>query len=260
MARFIVREQRGGIRDMADTAANDKSIKELQRLAQEAPRRAQPRRKLPSRAALLESIDLLSRWSAAGLAVIAGAGIYLSITVGREYPARAAAWALMLLGALYVCRRLQLKFRAGAEISAHPFRWRASFASCLCVLGVAFASAPILLTPVDAAPILAAQAAALSLGGAFIAALFFSAHFNSAAAICVPGAIFPLLAAWRSGDGAAAIYASLAAATGIGLILVARYAVANRAALRHPRTTLLRADPAASARSHRPHHGDRQTA
>ena len=245
---------------MAEPAANEKSIKELQRLAQEAPVRARPRRKKPSRAALLESIDLLSRWSAAGLAVIAGAGIYLSITIGREYPARAAAWALMLFGALYVCRRLQLKFRAGAEISAHPFRWRASFAACLCVLGVAFASAPILLTPADAAPIAAAQAGALSLGGAFVAAIFFSAHFNSAAAICVPAAIFPLLAAWRSGDGAAAVYALLAAAAGFGLVLVARYAVAKRTALRHPRTSLLRADPLSPARSRQPHLGDRQTA
>lgn len=245
---------------MAEPAANEKSIKELQRLAREAPERTRPRRKKPSRAAMLESIDLLSRWSAAGLAMIAGAGIYLSVTIGRDYPARAAAWALMLFAALYVCRRLQLKFRAGAEISAHPFRWRASFTSCLCVLGVAFASAPILLTPVDAAPILAAQAGALSIGGAFVAAIFFSAHLNSAAAICVPGAIFPLLAAWRSGDAAAAIYALLAAATGFGLVLVVRYAVAKRTALRHPRTSLLRADPLSSARERGSYLGDRQTA
>ncbi len=245
---------------MADASANGKTIKELQQLAQEAPARARPRRKKPSRAALLEAIDLLSRWSAAGLAVIAGIGVYLSITVGRAYPARAAAWALMLLAALYVCRRLQLQFRAGAEIAAHPFRWRASFASCLCVLGVAFASAPILLTPVDAAPMLAAQAAALTLGGAFCAAIFFSAHLNSAVAICLPGAVFPLLAAWRSGDAGAAAYASFAAATGAALILVVRYAVANRLSLRHPRTTLLRGEASRGERDHRAGVTDRQTA
>ncbi len=245
---------------MADTAANGKTIKELQQLAQAAPAHARSRKKQPSRAAMLEAIDLLSRWSGAGLAVIAGIGVYLSITVGRAYPARAAAWALMLLAALYVCRRLQLKFRAGAEIAAHPFRWRASFASCLCVLGVAFASAPILLTPVDAAPILAAQAAALTLGGAFCAAIFFSAHLNSAAAVCLPGAAFPLLAAWRSGDAAAALYASFAAATGVALILVVRYAVANRLALRHPRTTLLRSDAMRAEHSHAATAADRQTA
>ncbi len=245
---------------MADAAANGKTIKELQQLAQEAPARARPRRKRASRAALLEAIDLLSRWSAAGLAVIAGIGVYLSITVGRVYPGRAAAWALMLLAALYVCRRLQLQFRAGAEISAHPFRWRASFASCLCVLGVVFASAPILLTPIDAAPILAAQAAALTLGGAFCAAIFFSAHLNSAAAVCLPGAAFPLLAAWRDGDAGAAVYAALAAATGVALILVVRYAVANRLSARHPRTTLLRSDTPRPERRHPAHVGNRQTA
>ena len=226
---------------MTDAVAGGKTIKDLQRLAQEAPAHVRPRRKPPSRAALLEAIDLLSRWSAAGLAVIAGIGVYLSVTVGRAYPARAAAWALMLLGALFVCRRLQLQFRSGAEIAAHPFRWRASFASCLSVLGVAFASAPILLTPLDAAPILAAQASALTLMGAFCAAIFFSAHLNSAAAVAVPGAAFPLLAAWRSGDASAALYAGLAAMTGVALLLVIRYAIARRLASRHPRAPLIRA-------------------
>ena len=245
---------------MADATANGKSIKELQRLAQEAPAAARLRRKPPSRAALLQAVDLLSRWSAAGLAVIAGIGVYLSITVGRTYPGRAAAWALMLLAALYVCRRLQWQFRAGDEISAHPFRWRASFTSCLCVLGVAFASAPILLTPVDAAPVLAAQAAALTLGGSFLAAIFFSAHLNSAAAICAPGAVFPLLAAWRSGDAGAAVYAALAAATDIALIFIVRYAVASRLAARNPRTTMIRNDAPRAPRRHSSHDAGRRSA
>ncbi len=240
MAPLINLRGYAGITTLSDAFAGEKSIKDLQRLAQEAPTRVRRRRKTPSRAALLEAIDLLSRWSAAGLAVIAGIGVYLSITVGRAYPARAAAWALMLLAALYVCRRLQLQFRSGAEIAGHPFRWRASFASCLAVLGVAFASAPILLTPLGAPPILAAQAAALTLMGAFCAAIFFGAHLNSAAAVAIPGAAFPLLAAWRSGDAGAALYAALAAAAGVALILVVQYAIARRLAARHPQTPLIR--------------------
>ena len=244
---------------MTDAIADGKTIKDLQRLAQEAPGHVQPRRKAPSRASLLEAVDLLSRWSAAGLAVIAGIGVYLSITVGRTYPGRAAAWALMLLAALFICRRLQSQFRAGAEIAAHPFRWRASFTSCLCVLGVAFASAPILLTPSDAAPILAAQASALAILGSFCAAVFFSAHLKSAAAVAIPGAAFPLLAAWRSGDLSAALYASLAAITGAALVLMISYAIARRLTARHPRTLFLRAGIASDTQDTRMA-DDRQTA
>jgi len=245
---------------MAEPTANGKTIKELQAMAQDAPGPASPRRKPPSRAALLEAVDLLSRWSAAGLAIIAGVGVYLAITVGRVYPARAAAWALMLLAALYVCRQLQLHFRAGDEISAHPFRWRASFTSCLCVLGVAFASAPILLSPIDAPASLAAQSAALTLGGAFVAAIFFSAHLNSAIAICAPAAVFPLLAAWRNGDASAALYAAFAVATGCALIGIVRYAVSKRLSARHPRTTLLRADSRRAGNERRAYSSARQTA
>lgn len=229
-------------------------------MAQGAPGLSAPRQRPPSRAALLEAVDLLSRWSAAGLAIIAGVGVYLSITVGRVYPARAAAWALMLLAALYVCRRLQLHFRAGDEISAHPFRWRASYTSCLCVLGVAFASAPILLAPIDAPASLAAQSAAFTLGGAFIAAIFFSAHLNSAFAVCAPAALFPLLAAWRNGDASAALYAAFAAATGCALIGVVRYAVSKRLAARHPRTTLLRSESRRVGNVRRAYSNARQSA
>lgn len=227
---------------MSDATANNKSIKELQRLATEAPLARPHKRKAPSRAAQLEAIDLLSRWGAAGLALIAGIGIYLSVTVGREFPTRAAAWALMLLTALWVCRRLQAQFRAGAALSARPFRWRASFVSCLSVLGVAFASAPILLTPSGAANILAVQTTVLTLIGAFGAAIFFSAYHNSAAAIAIPGALFPLLAAWRNGDGVAAIFSGLAIIAGFAVILTVRRAVSTKLGQRHPRSTLLRSE------------------
>lgn len=235
---------------MSDALTNDKDIKELQRLAQSAPVTSTRRRKAPSRAAQLESIDILSRWSAGGLALIAGVGIFLSVTVGRSFPSRAAAWALMLLAALWVCRQMQAQFRAGNELAARPFRWRASFAACLCVVGVAFASAPILLAPSSASGAIAAQTAALTLVGAFGAALFFATHLNSAAAIIVPGVVFPLFAAFRNSDGSSAVFTALAAAAGIAGILAFRYALNTRIIKRHPRTTFLRTGITAPAPRH----------
>jgi hypothetical protein len=227
---------------MSNAHQNDKDIKELQRLAQSAPLAPRKRRERLSRAAQFAAIDLLSRWSAAGLALIAGVGVYLSITVGRDYPTRAAAWALMLLAALWVCRRLQSQYRSGAAFASRPFRWRASFTSCLCVLGVAFASAPILLTPAGAEPSMAVQTTALSLMGAFGAAIFFAAHLNSAAALAAPGALFPLLAAWRAGDPTAAVIVFLAAAAGAGAIVAVQTVIATKLKTRHPRTRALRSE------------------
>lgn len=227
---------------MADVVAGNKDIKELQRLARQARAEAPRRRKRLSRAAHLAAIDLLSRWSAAGLALFAGIGVFLSITLGRHYPARAAAWALMLLAALYVCRRLQSKFRSGAELAAHPFRWRASFTACLCVVGVAFASAPILLAPYGAPAGLAAQTAALTLIGAFGAALFFCAHGAGALAAAAPGVAFCALAAWRNADASSALFIALASVAGAGVLLAANRLVTGRLAAQHPRTTLLRSE------------------
>ena len=245
---------------MSSAHASGKDIRELQRLAQEAPLRPASRRKRPSRAARLAAVDLLSRWSAAGLALFAGIGVYLSITVGRIYPTRAAAWALMLLAALWVCRRLQADFRAGAAMAARPFRWRASYISCLCVLGVAFASAPILLVPSTAPTALALQISLLTLVGAFGAALVFSAHANSAAAAAIPGATFPVLAAWRNGDLSAAGFIAVAVLIAFGVIAGLHAAISRKLADRHPRTALLRAEISAQGETRRIDAADRQRA
>lgn len=228
---------------MTATAAQDKDIRELQRLAQSAPvATARPLKKQASRAARLEAIDLLSRWSAAGLAAIAGVGVYLAVTLGATYPARAAAWAFMLLCALWVCRRMQSQFRTGAAIAAKPFRWRASFSACLCVLGVAFASAPILLTPSTAPPADLVQAALLTFAGAFGAAVFFSVHLKSAAAIAVPGAAFPILSALRNGDLTTALLTAAAALIGTAGLVAINHLLTSRMKRRRPRTAALRND------------------
>ena len=245
---------------MPNTLARDKDIKELQRLAQTTPMTVRRRKKAPSRAAQLESIDILSRWSAAGLALIAGIGIFLSVTVGRVFPLRAAAWALMLLAALWVCRNMQSHFRAGDELAARPFRWRASFTACLCVLGVAFASAPILLTPISASNSLAVQTTVLTLVGAFGAAIFFATHLKSAATMAIPGVIFTLFAAMRNGDTTSALFTVFAATLGILGIFAFWHVLTTRISRHHPRTTFLRTGFENPARHQENKTAERQTA
>jgi len=226
---------------MANTSLHQKDVRELQRLAQEAPVRHQPaRRRAPSRAAMLELIDILSRWSATGLALIAGLGVYLALTVGRAYPARAACWALLMIGALWVCRRLRTQFRSGGASAGHPFHWRASYTSCLSVLGVIFASAPILLTPAGAPGPMYLQIAAITLIGGFAAAMAHSAHLATAAALAAPAAILPLLSALRTGDTALITAVFALSAMGLAVTYGLSKVIAADAARRNPRTTLLR--------------------
>ena len=219
-----------------------RSVRELQELAEEGSRTVvlKPRRKSPSRRALLELIDILSRWSGAGLALVAGVSVYLAIAIGREYPARAAAWATMLLCALYVCRRLRGQFRAGATIAARPFRWRANYTSCASVLGAVFASAPILLLPAEAPTGAAILTGALVLLGAFGAAFFHSGHFATATAFALPAAIFPVLSGIRGGDWRLAVaFAGVAIAAMAAYTAFSRIIAAN-ASRRNPRTRFLR--------------------
>ena len=226
---------------MSPTTLIEKDIRELQRLAQEAPAApARTKRKPLSRAARLQLIDLLSRWSGSGLALIAGASIYLAISVGRSYPARAAAWALIMLATLWVCRRLRSQFRSGDTTSARPFRWRASYTSCLSVLGVAFASAPILLTPSTAPYTLFLQVCALAIIGAYGAAFLHCAHPTSAMAFAAPATILTCLAAVRAGDPALLIAFGGVAALGLFAVYTLSSAIAGRARRRFPRTTFLR--------------------
>lgn len=210
-------------------------------MALEAPAaQIRERRKTLSRAARLELIDLLSRWSAPGLAILAGAGVYLAITAGRGYPWRATAWALMLISALWACRSIRSSFRAGSGLSSRPFRWRASYTACLSVLGVAFASAPVLLTPSDAPGGLFLQTAGLTLFAASCAALLNAAHLSSAVAIAAPAALLVTLASARNGDIALTAGAAAAGLLCVSVVIAVSRKVAGNAARRHPRTRFLR--------------------
>lgn len=226
---------------MANTALQQKDVRELQRLAQAAPVNRQPaRRKPPSRAAMLELIDILSRWAATGIALLAGLGVYLAITVGRDFPARAVCWSLMMITALWACRSLRSRFRSGRLNAGRPFHWRASYTSCLSVLGVIFASAPILLTPGTAPAAIYLQVAAIALIGGFAAAMAHAAHLPAAAALAAPTAILPLLSALRAGDAALVAAVVAISAMGIAVIYGLSRIITADAARRNPRTTLLR--------------------
>lgn len=226
---------------MANTALHYKDVRELQRLAQTAPvTRPSPRRKPPSRAAMLELIDILSRWAATGIALLAGLGVYLAVTVGRDFPARAACWGIMMIAALWACRSLRSRFRSGRLNAGRPFHWRASYTSCLSVLGVIFASAPILLTPATAPAAVYLQVAAIVLIGGFAAAIAHAAHLPAAAAIAAPTAVLPLLSALRAGDPALVAAVLAISAMGLAVIYGLGRIIAADAARRNPRTSLLR--------------------
>lgn len=229
-----------GTRIMNSASLQEKTVRELQELAQQGPAPQPKRPPRLSRAARLHLIDILSRWSGLGLALIAGVSVYLAVTAGRDFPARAAVWALMALGALWVCRRLRSQFRSGDRLASRPFRWRASFTACLSVLGVILASAPILLAPVSAPAALGAQTLALMLASSFAAALLLSAHLPSAAALAAPSALFAMLAALRAGDTGLLAAAAATSMLGLtGLYVASRY-LEKAAIRRYPRTTLVR--------------------
>ena len=228
---------------MTNLSLEEKNVRELQELAQEAPTAPRREHKKPlSRAARLHLIDMLSRQSATGLALVGGVSVYLAVTIGRDYPARAAAWAAMILCALWVCRRLRNQFRSGNAITSRPFRWRASYTSCLSVLGVILASGPILLAPSEAPQSVLLQTAVLTLLAASGAAMLHTAHLASAAAFVAPGAIFTVLAGVRSGETSLmAAGMALSILCVVGVFAVSRF-IQARAAQQHPRTTFLRRD------------------
>lgn len=225
---------------MVDPSLQDKSVRELQDLVREAPVAIKKQRKPLSRAARLHLIDMLSRWSDSGLALIAGVSVFLAITVGRAYPARAAAWGLMMIGALWVCRRLRSQFRAGNAISSRPFRWRASYTSCLSVLGVILASAPILLTPAAAPAPMLLQVAGLMIFAALGAALLHSAHLPTALAVAAPAAFLAILTGLRSGETLLIAASAMTALLCISAVCLCSDIIAKKAGRSHPRTTFLR--------------------
>ena len=219
-----------------------KTVRQLQELALETQTASTTRPKTLSRAARLDLIDMLSRWSAPSLALLAGAGVYMMITAGAVYPGRVIAWGLMLFCALWVCRQTQSRFRSGGKSTARPFRWRASYTACLSVLGVIFASAPILLTPLGAPHSVFLQAAGLTLFVGSCAAILNAAHLPSAAAIAGPSAILVFLACLRSGDITLAAGAGAAGALCLAAVVAVYAQIAGKAERRHPRSRFLRRD------------------
>jgi hypothetical protein len=229
-------------------AAARPTVHELQALAREAtkPRR---RRKAPiSRAARLLLIDILSRWGGAGLALIFGVSAFIAISAGRAFPFRAAVWSLMVLAALYVCRRLRAEFRAGAKSAARPFRWRANYTSALSVLSAAFGAGAFIVTPAGAPTEFIYQSFALMLIAAFGAGLLHAAHGRSAIAASLPTTVFVIGGAWSAGGASLAALGVVAAAStgGAALFLFHRY-LRQKAALRFPRTSFQRRDVGAGA-------------
>lgn len=226
---------------MTSASLQGKSVRELQEeIAREARTPLPKRRPGLSRAARLHLIDILSRWSGPGIALVAGVSVYLAVLAGRAYPGRAAAWALMILAALWVTRRLRSDFRAGGRMTSRPFRWRASFTASLSVLGVILASAPILLAPVSAPAAFGVQILGLSVIASFVTALMLSAHLPSASALALPGLTFALLAGLRADDAGL-----LGGGLAISILSISGLFLANRyleksAARRYPRTSLLR--------------------
>ncbi|MBB5519413.1 hypothetical protein [Amphiplicatus metriothermophilus] len=217
------------------------AVHELQARLEAEARRARPRRRPRSRAAQLHLIDLLSRWGGAGLALIAGVGIFIAVTAGGAYPFRAFVWAAILLGALYACRRLLADFRAGSASAARPFLWRANYTAALSALGAGFGAGAVIVLPAGAPDALAMQTLALILVGALGAAMLHAPHDKSAAALWAPAALFCFVGAWRVGGPALAFFGAAAAflAGAVALFLLNRH-LGGQAQRRFPRTSLAR--------------------
>lgn len=219
------------------------AVHELQALAEKAARERARRAPRLSRAARLLLIDILSRWTGSGLATIAGISIFIAVTAGRLYPLRAAVWGVMVLGALYLCRRLQREFRAGARSASRPFRWRANYTASLSVLSAAFGAGALIAVPGSAPPELVFQSLALLLAAIFAAGVLNAAHGRSAAAICLPAGMLIFLGAARDvGLGAALGWAGAVAVTGGAAVFLFHRILRERAIRRFPRTGLLRRD------------------
>lgn len=225
----------------AQRAEASPSVRDLQALAELAAKPRRRRKPGLSRAARLQLIDMLSRWTASGLAVIAGVVIYVAITAGRNYPLRATVWGVIVLGALYFCRRLQREFRAGGRSSARPFRWRSNYTAMLSVLGAAFGAGAVIALPAGAPAELVIQTLALLLCATLAAGVLHASHGRAAASICLPSTVFILLGAAREvGLENAIVWVGAASATGGGALFLFHRYLRQRASRRFPRTAFTR--------------------
>ena len=151
-----------------------------------------------------------------------------------------------MLFALWVSRRLIVNFRSGRAFSHAPFRWRATYTACLCVVGVIMASGPLLLAPPQSGQsFLVTKLAVLAMLGGFGAALVHSAHLPSAAALALPGTLLPILAALRLGDFVMLAALGLLAVLGSAFVWALNRHLVKRALLRHPWTSFVRREKSA---------------
>ena len=219
-----------------------KTVQELQAIAAQASFPAPVRGAVRlSRSARLHLIDQLSRWGGSGLALLAGASIFIVMVPARDMPIRAAVWASMIFASLYLCRRYRKEFRRGDKIASHPFRWRAYYVSTLAVVSAAFGAGAFLLLPEGVAPAVALQTLALMTAAAVGAAAFHAAHRASAAAAGLPAFLAIAGAAAASFGASLFTLAILAAgAAGAAFVAVASIEAEKRAASRFPRTTQAR--------------------
>ncbi len=230
-------------------AAARPTVHELQALAREATKPRRRRRGPLSRAASLHLVDILSRWGGAGLALVAGVSIFISISAGRAFPFRAAIWSLMVVAALFVCRRLRAEFRAGEKSAARPFRWRANYTSALSVLSAAFGAGALIIAPKGAPFEYIYQSFALMLIAALGAGLLHAAHGRSAVAASLPATAFIIAGAWAAGGASLAFLGVVgAAASGAAALSLFHRFLRQRAALRFPRTTYQRREVEAGVR------------
>lgn len=210
-----------------------------------------PARRGLSRAARLHLIDQLSRWGGSGLALIAGAAIFLTVVVARDTPLRAAVWATMLFAALYLCRRYRKEFRRGDRIASRPFRWRAYYVSAIAVVSAAFGAGAFLLLGGLASPLTAAETLSLMMAASIAASVMHVSHRPAALAAGTPAIVAVVGAAFvRMGVTPFSFVLLAVGAAGIAALLTLSAETAKRASARFPRTTFLRrevARPAATA-------------
>jgi hypothetical protein len=230
-----------------DTPLEEKTVQELQLLAAEAaraPATSAPRKPL-SRAARLHLIDQLSRWGGSGLALFAGTAIFIATVVARNMPIRAAVWAVLLLAALYLCRRYRREFRRGDRIASRPFRWRAYYTATLAVVSAAFGAGAFLLTPKGVDPVFAAEIMTLMVIATVGATALHAPHPPSAAAAGLPAFALMSGAALRGDWGSTIALVAL----GVGLALLPGVFFASQRVLaaargKFPRTSLIRREAA----------------
>jgi hypothetical protein len=219
-----------------------KTVQELQAIAAVAATASAPQKtRRLSRAAQLHLIDQLSRWGGSGLAMFAGASIFIAIVPARDMPVRMSVWAALIFASLYLCRRYRKEFRRGDRIASRPFRWRAYYASTLAVVSAAFGAGAFLIHSEGAGERAAAEMFGVMAITALAAAAFHAPHRASAAAAGIP-ALSAIAFASASTPGLAGFTTLLLVGGAIGIALVAGLvrATERRAELRFPRTAIQR--------------------